>query len=271
MKTKLLLTLTTLSLLTLSPLMAEASYDESKEAAGIYAQESGIEPVATPEDIVEPKFAGWYMRTKVYATAADGKVYWHETAGVFGKLKQCIYNKDIHDIPSFGPSILQVVFPKTKWGEDNGDYFSDYYRWTREKSGKRAVWTFQIKNQHTVDLSHADIRIKLKGQQNITFTRKDGVVKYAEAKLKWGKREAYNLVDVDNAKVYEFSQVRNAHLNMDGLHTRTFRWVRGDVKAADLKPLVLPEAEEAETQGIEKTAASSSALKSAGKFGLPPQ
>jgi len=266
MKRQIIASTTLIALLSFTSLMAETSNNDTEDAAALYAQESG-EPVAAAAGVKE-KFAGWYMRIKVKATAPDGKVYTHNTAGVFGKLKQSRYKKDMHDIPSYGPAILQVVFPKTDLGEDSGDYFSDYRKWTREKSNKRVVYTFQIKNQHTVDLSHADIQITLKGQQNVAFTEKDGVVSYVEKKYKGGKRRAYNLVDVDNQKVYPFLKVKRADLNMDGKHTRTFRWVRGEVKPRDLKPLTpAPTSQMAAMAAPEFTPATASA----GKFGLPPQ
>ena len=265
MKRQIIKSTTLIALLSFTPLMAETINND--EAKALYAQESGEVniPVATA---AKAKFAGWYMRTTVKATTADGKVYEHNTAGVFGKLKQSRYKQDMHDIPSYGPAALQVVFPKSDWGEANGDYFSDYRRWTRSKSNKRVVYTFQIKNQNTVDLSHADIEITLVGQQNVAFTKKNGVVTYVEKKFKQGKRAAYSLVDVDNQKVYKFGQIKNANLNMDGKHTRTFRWVRKEVKPRDLKPLA-----PAQTSQMTAMAAPEfiPAVTSAGKFGLPPQ
>ncbi len=177
---------------------------------------------------LEEKFAGWYMRTKVSATAADDKVYEHNTAGVFGKLKQSIYKLDKHDIPSYGPATLQVVFPQTNWGdENNGDYWSDYRQWKSSTATKRTVWKFQIKNQHTVDLSHAPITIELDGKQNLNFTEdENGKITYIETKLKPWKRKDFTLVDVDNDfKKYSYDEIENADLNMDGKHTRTFKWI----------------------------------------------
>ena len=264
---KILLTLSTLSLLAFSTLSAE----DSSEAAALYAQESGEAAVTASADTLQPKYAGWYMRTKVSATAPDGTVYSHNTAGVFGKLKQSLNKKDKHDIPSYGPAILQVVFPQTDWDENNGDYFSDYRRYTAAKANKRAVWTFQIKNQHTVDLSHADIKIQLEGQHYISFVDDDGVIKYDEMMYKAGKRRAYNLVDVDNQKVYSFLEVKKAKLNMDGLHTRTFRWVRRNVRPVDMKPLVAAESADISTLGTKQQDFSPAVQTAHGKFGLPPQ
>ena len=271
MKRQIITGTTLIALLSFTALMAEAEYDDTAEAAALYAEESGesVENMAAKK-VQKAKYAGWYMRTIVSATATNGKVYTHKTAGIFGELKQSRYKKDKHDIPGYGSAILQVVFPQTKWGKNNGDYFSDYRKWTKKKSNQRAVWTFQIKNQHTVDLSHAKINIALEGQQNVSFKRENGVVKYTETNKKPGKRRTLKLVDVDNHKVYGFKKLKNANLNMDGKHTRTFRWVRGKVRAVDFKPLVPASTSQVAAMAVpEFTPALAS--KTAGKFGLPPQ
>jgi len=188
------------------------------------------------------KYAGWYMRTRVSATTADGTVYQHNSAGVFGKLKQSKYKKDRHDIPAFGATALQVVFPHYNWGDDDsGDYWSDYRKYNKQRAGKRAVWTFLVRNQKTVDLSNASIEIKLDGQQNIDFIKKGKNVTYIETDIDTQKRNDFTLVDVDNQETYNIDELKSADLSMDGKHTRTFRWVRGEVKKRDFRPVTMPE------------------------------
>ena len=185
------------------------------------------------------EYAGWYMRTKVYATGPDDKAYSHTTAGIFGKLVQSKWKKDLHDIPAFGAVTFQVVFPHLNWEEDSGDYYSNYYKYKKSAEGKRAVWTFQIKNQGTVDLSNAAIRIELEGAQNVDYVKKDKRVIYIETTLDPAKKDNFTLVDVDNRKTYSVDELENTDLTMDGKHSRTFRWVRGEVKKRDFK--LLPE------------------------------
>jgi len=188
------------------------------------------------------KYAGWYMRTTVKATTADGTVYRHNSAGIFGELKQSKFKRDKHDIPAYGPAVLQVVFPHYNWGEkESGDYWSDYRKYKKRRADKRAVWTFQIKNQKTVDLSNADIEIALKGAQNVDFVKEKGQIRYIETDVDSSKRDAFTLVDVDNNQTYSVDELKYANLSMDGKHVRTFRWVRGNVKERDFKPVVLPE------------------------------
>ena len=187
------------------------------------------------------KYAGWYMHTKVYATTEEGKEYSHTKAGIFGKLKQSKWKKDQHDVPAFSAATFQVVFPHLNWGEESGDYYSNYYKWKRNRVNKRAVWTFQVKNQSGADLSNASLRIELEGAQNVAFVKKDDVVTYIETKLKPEKKENFTLVDVDNHETYSVDELEYANLGMDGKHTRTFRWVMGSVKKRDFNPLPQPE------------------------------
>lgn len=190
----------------------------------------------------QERYAGWYMRTRVSATAPDGTVYRHNSAGVFGELKQSRWKKDSHDIPAFGPAALQIVFPHYNWGEeDSGDYWSDYRHYNKKRAHKRAVWTFLIRNQKTVDLSNASIKIMLDGQHNVDYIKKGKNITYIETNVDNAKRNDFTLVDVDNHTTYSVDELKNADLSMDGKHTRTFRWVRGRVKERDFRPVRMPQ------------------------------
>jgi hypothetical protein len=236
-----------LALLIAGSTMLQAGYGESKEEQAIYAKELKEAHYNTHKKVktqkaTKAKYAGWYMRTRVAATTQDGTVYEHNSAGVFGELKQSKYAKDRHDIPSYGPAVLQVVFPHYNWGEkDSGDYWSDYRKYKKARADKRAVWTFQVKNQKTVDLSNADIRIKLDDAREVTYVKKDGNVKYTETGTDTEMKNNFTLVDVDNHQTYSVDELEYINLNMDGKHTRTFRWIRGPVKKRDYRPVVLPE------------------------------
>ena len=244
-------------------------------------------PVVVDPEIPEPlppvdpyKPAGWYGKTQVSATAADGTVYTHTTAGIFGELLQSEEDKDKHDILGYDTSILQVVFPQTEWGDDNGDYFSNYLNYD-EYSVEKRVWTFQIKNQHTVDLSNASISINLEGIYDVKYKEENGKVEYKESTdVNQTLLGTLHLVDVDNQAEYTLDELKTATLTMDGLHTRTFRWVMGTVEQDDYLPLskttettvskmsVYSAEDEADTSDFNLKSESQSA---GGKFGLPPQ
>ncbi len=188
------------------------------------------------------KYAGWYMRTRVSAVTADGTVYEHNTAGVFGELVDSKKRKDRHDISAFGPATLQVVFPHYDWGEDeSGDYWSDYRKYNKFRAKEREVWTFQIKNQKDVNLANADIKIALDDAKILHYNKKNGNIEYVETGVDTEMKNRFTLVDVDNNETYSIDELENAGLTMEGKHTRTFRWVKGKVKSKDYKPLELPE------------------------------
>jgi len=237
--------LSLLALTTLGSSFLYADYDESAEEKAVYAKELREAKVKTKRQKVKKapkeKDAGWYMRTRVSATTDDGTVYTHNTAGVFGKLKQSKNKKDRHDISSYAPATLQVVFPHYNWNEgEAGDYWSDYRRYNKRKTNKRVVYTFQVKNQGNVDLSNADIEIKLDDAIDINYVKENGNVRYIEKGTNPEIKQKFTLVDVDNERTYSVDELEYANLNMDGNHTRTFRWVRGRVKKKDFKPVVLP-------------------------------
>lgn len=216
--------------------------------------------------------AGWYMKTAVSATASDGKVWNHTTAGVFGELLQSDDAKDQHDIPGYGAAILQIVFPQTEWGDDNGDYFTNYQNYDENNNAKR-VWTFQIKNQQWPDLSNAPITIKLDGTYDVSYLEENGRISYKEKKATDStKLDAITLVDVDNDATYSYTELQTANLNMDDLHTRTFRWVLGTVEDEDYAPL--PVARLSRSSAFNNSASNEDleeAPLTISKFGLPPQ
>ncbi len=224
------------------------------------------------------KLAGWYVRTKISATDSNGQVYSHSTAGVFGELTQSDLGKDQHDIPNYGPAILQVVFPQTEWDDNNGDYFSDYRHFDISEfvSAKR-VWTFQIKNQHTIDLSNAAISIDTDDALNVILsTEENGNVTYEELmQLNIANQERLKLADVDNHQVYTLAELKNADLGMQGMHTRTFRWVFGTVDESDFDSVAEPAAVSTmSVLGADQTNgdfAVKTKSSTGGKFGLPPQ
>jgi hypothetical protein len=175
--------------------------------------------------------AGWYMRTRVSVTAEDGTVYAHNTAGVFGELKQSERKKDRHDIPAFGAATLQVVFPHYEWKEgDAGDYWSDYRKYKAKKPNRRITRTFQIKNQKGVDLSNAELKIKLDDAIKINYTIENGSVQYTEAGIDKEMKNKFTLVDVDNKQTYIFYELEYSNLSLDFKHTRSLRWFRGNFK-----------------------------------------
>ena len=219
------------------------------------------------------KTAGWYGKTQIRATAPDDTVYTHNTAGIFGELLESTEAKDINDVPGYDSALLQVVFPQTTWGEDNGDYFSNYQSFIEGESPKK-VWTFQIKNQKTVDLKDASIKITLDGIYDVTYLEEDGRNRYKESAVSNPERtNMLTLVDVDNHTSYTPTELKTANLRMDGLHTRTFRWVRGEVEESDYAPLTVPAPAKSPKVSVQdpQSAFKETVQETAIGFGKPPQ
>ncbi len=238
---------------------SEKDSDTSSEQGGSIDPETPIDPYKT---------AGWYGKTIVSATASDGTLYQYSTAGVFGELVQSDDAKDQHDIPGYGTAILQVVFPQTEWSADNGDYFSNYQHFDENSTQKR-VWTFQIKNQHTVNLENAPITINLAGVYDVEYRDDRGSVEYKESTtINQERVDALKLVDVDKSTSYTLQELTTANLTMEGLHTRTFRWVLGSVDTTDYESLPAPQRAAGRTETEFKAAP---VRQGGGKFGLPPQ
>ena len=203
-------------------------------------QETGGNTGGTTETSRE---AGWYARVKVYATAADGTTYAHTTAGVFGELKESRSAKDRHDIPSYGPAALQVVFPHYDWGEgDSGDYWSDYRKFAGNEEEGRLVYTFLVRNQKDVDLSNASLRIAFDPVKRVEYANEsNGNTAYEEKASDTDMLKGFTLVDVDTGRTYAMDEIADAQLSMEGKHTRTFRIVKGTPQESDFAPLVMPE------------------------------
>lgn len=191
---------------------------------------------------IREQYAGWYMRIGASATAIDGTVYKHSTAGVFGELAQSRNSIDRHDIPAYGAAAFQVVFPHLDWGQDSGDYWSDYRAYRPSARYQRLVYTFQVKNQNTVDLSNASLQLFVEEAQPVKFIRERGQIQYRESGSGSSSNDIstsnhFTLVDVDNHRTYSLDELEAASLTMDGLHARTFRMVRGQVRDEDFTPL----------------------------------
>jgi len=248
-----------------------SSDDESIYNAEIAAAESGSEDsytttgggIVSPYDI-KTIDAGWYMRTVVSAVAASGKIFQHDSAGVFGEYDQSSDARDSHDIERYGDATLQVVFVNEALGDN--EYFSDYRRY--DGSNKKQVWDFVVKNETGDDLSDAALKIEveavhdiLRKENSATFT---DVVSTAQK-----RRDNLILVDVDNEKTYTYSELKEITLNMDGKHVRSFRWVlNGSVENDDLKPFsnIKP------VNFTDKTIQQSESFGiNVSKFGLPPK
>jgi len=219
----------------------------------------------------ESRASGWYMRTIATAVSSDGQIFGHKTAGVFGELDESVDGLDRHDIEAFGKAVFQVRFINKSFGTDR-DYFSDYRTYYGSES--KQVWTFQIKNQKTVDLSNATVRLAVEGPYDV-FKNKENGLYIEELSPDQSKKRSLILVDVDNQETYSYNELSYTTFSMDGQHTRTFRWVLGSVDPEDMKPVEENSAANQRMMTLPAKASKNRALdirqKGSSKFGLPPE
>jgi hypothetical protein len=206
--------------------------------------------------------SGWYMRTVVTATTPDGKIYRHDSAGVFGELDSSADKKDSHDIESYGAGTLQVKFVNLKVDFEK-EYFSDYRDYTPED--EKRVWAFFVKNETGEDLSQADFMIDVEAMRDVL--KRSGESHYIEkvAQSSEDKRNSLILVDIDNQEIYKYKDAVTHQFNMEGKKTRSFRWIlNGSVTDKDKKKIHKIDKETTRQSSTVATPTDSS------KFGLPP-
>ena len=223
--------------------------------------------VVQPKPVNSYKRAGWYGKTKV-SLDHNGKIYTHETAGVFGELVQSSEGQDQHDIPVFGTGTFQIVFPHDDWADANGDYFSNYKAYDDAKKS----WTFQLK---AAGVSNDPITINLDELHDVKYKEENGRVVYKESsENNQSRRAELTLVDVDNSTAYTLEELQTTDLKMDNKKTRTFKWVVGPVDASDYEAAIITSQSSARSasrvapQTFDE--ATTKTTQGGGKFGLPP-
>ena len=273
-------TFTLTTVVGLSLLMSGCSDSDGYSTSKIDLEEKGnteIPPViGPPAPAPDPyRSAGWFARTEVKAIDSNGVVYEHKTAGVFGALVQSSDVQDQHDIPGYGAALFQVIFLPDFSTDTTAGYFSEYKKFDENSVNNKKVWTFQIKNQNSVNLSGEKIVIDLEGAYNVKYRDDRGRVEYEESTdINTTILDRLTLIDVDNQTSYGASELSGLDLRMndaDGnpVHTRTFRWVLGSVDASDY--VALPAPQRAAGRVASSDFEEEETSKKRGKFGLPPQ
>jgi len=205
----------------------------------ILAMLAGLGTGCTPTDNQESDSqktlpqVGWYMRIVSNATTSQGKVYTHNTAGVFGELDESIDGLDRHDVPAKGSAILQVRLVNDDL-DSTQEYYSDYRSY--DQNDTKQSWDFMvINNDNSVDLSNASLNLDI---QNLKQLYKSNG-RYTEVSANdTKKRDSIKLIDLDNQTVYSYTDLKTANLHMDGKHIRKFRLVLGEVTQDDMQVFV---------------------------------
>jgi len=85
----------------------------------------------------------WFVRLIAEVPSQQLK----DQGNVLGMLKSSIDGYDTHDLkelPPFGSFYLTIVFPHTDWGDNGGDYASDFHKRKHWRTGDE--WMFVVKS-----------------------------------------------------------------------------------------------------------------------------
>ena len=156
-----------------------------------------VDPIPAPDPY---KTAGWYGKTQVSATASDGKVYKHETAGVFGE------RVDSAMMRKTSMTFQVMVQPYCKWyfRRHNGEMTttvttSQTINISMKRVMQKESGPFRSRTSIRWILSNAPITIDLDGIYDVSYIEKEGQVEYKESKdINQTLLSTLHLVDVDN-------------------------------------------------------------------------
>lgn len=167
----------------------------------------------------------WAMRLTVESPAENLR----DRNNVLGQLMDSEVGMDSHDLVElnpFGTPYLTIVFPHDDWGDDSGNYASDFH--LADDYYAEDQWVFQVKT----DNPYRDI--------NLYWSRPyllEGVWTQDNGKRSWSKSKQADggalfermwLEDVltgERIDAISESAVQNYQFNMGGSTVRTFRWV----------------------------------------------
>ncbi len=120
------------------PARTSSSCDGSGLAPVSRAQRTLWQPQPTPK--ARPGSEPWHVRL---IAEADGL---RDEGNLFGQLATSVAGPDLHDLkelPPFDSPYLTVVFPHPDWGNQAGDYATDFHRLSRRPH--RHTWTFEVR------------------------------------------------------------------------------------------------------------------------------
>lgn len=216
-----------------------------------------------------PGAEAWYMQTVVVVEDGESIVF-DDRSGVFGRIPGASELRDSHDVPAFASvanSGGAVVFVKSEaaWGEDAGQYLSDY----KPAGSDKQTWTFTVASNRPsaeVTLFWESFQVITQDSNGGWLTHEDNdnptVAQLSLIDLATGER-----VPASNKK----GKMKTYSFNMAGDSERHFRWVQGKVGRDDRMLGDLPGISErgvSGSSGMTSAADSASAAKSKDAPGL---
>ncbi len=164
----------------------------------------------------------WYLQTVV--TTEAGAI--DERSGVIGRISGGRTGKDVHDIPAFasvnGAPVAVISLRGAEWGDDAGEYLSDY----RAPGQSAASWDLVV----TSSDPQAEVTLSWDGLYAISGSQSRGF----ETRLSNNSKtlRSLRLIDLQRGKVVrrgskKDGSIKSYTFNMGGENERHFRWVQG--------------------------------------------
>ncbi|MCW8925178.1 MAG: FG-GAP repeat protein, partial [Xanthomonadales bacterium] len=179
----------------------------------------------------------WYLR--LIAISEDENLL--DRNNVLGQLQESVNTHDRHDLVElnpFAPPYLSLVFPHQDWGDNAGNYTSDYHM---ANTGAADEWVFEI---HSDD-AYRNVDLYWDGLYLL-----DGIWSQDTGKKTWSQSK-----QMDESKLYDRMVLEDLDLgveipavedgvanhysfSMNGQNVRSFRWVMESEKGK--KPRTKP-------------------------------
>jgi len=188
----------------------------------------------------------WYLRL----IAEEPLQRLKDKGNVLGHLNDSNNSKDSHDLlelAPFGSRYLTIVFPHPEWGENAGNYTSDYHHPDAYNADE---WLFEVRTSAV----NSDITLRWEGLYVLSNEWKQKKPKKREQLVVDSMVERMWLEDVDtgeriNAVVDNTLQTYT--FNMNGKSVKSFRWGLGEYKTVN-KNKALAKLRKAQREEIKK-------------------
>ena len=165
----------------------------------------------------------WYMRLIAEVPSQQMR----DRGNVLGQLYDSSAGKDSHDLielAPFGEIYLTIVFPHPEWGDDAGDYSSDYHNPDAYNADE---WIFHVKTSAT----NSDVTLRWEGLNVVSTSfggkkpkKKEELVIDSFLDRMWVEDTATG----ERIPVVVDGELQTYTFNMNGSSVREFRWGIGE-------------------------------------------
>lgn len=165
----------------------------------------------------------WYLRLTAEVPSQNMK----DRGNVLGHLYDSTIIKDSNDLVEmapFGDNYLTIVFPHPEWGEDAGDYTSDYHHPDAYKADE---WIFEVRSSAV----NSDVKLYWEGLNVLSTTFDGQTLKRKEELVINTLLQRMWLEDITTGERIEAvidNTLQSYTFNMQGSDVRVFRWGLGE-------------------------------------------